>query len=157
MSDTGIILTGGCQCGDVRYTARAANDEAYYCHCRMCQRAVGNVFAAFVNVKKRDVTWDRGTPARFASTPFARRPFCARCGTPLGFEYVESENMDLTVGSLDHPDRVRPTSHFGIESRVSTFHVEDGLPGKRTDEVAHIMKKWKDTFGDDVEPGPRGG
>ncbi|MCP4619929.1 MAG: GFA family protein, partial [Bradyrhizobium sp.] len=28
-------MTGGCQCGRVRYVARVADDEAYLCHCRM--------------------------------------------------------------------------------------------------------------------------
>lgn len=155
MTDGQLLLAGGCQCGRIRYAARASTNEAYYCHCRMCQRAVGNVFATFVNLKKRDVTWERGEPSYFASSSFSRRGFCAHCGTPLSFEYLDSENMDLTVGSLDAPSQVRPTSHFGIESRVASFHVEDGLPGRRADEAASLLKRWKDAYGDDVVPGPR--
>ena len=34
-------MTGGCQCGRVRYAAEIDSDEAYLCHCRMCQRATG--------------------------------------------------------------------------------------------------------------------
>ena len=51
-----IDVTGGCQCGAVRYAARLAGDEAYWCHCRMCQRAVGNVTAALVNPLRSKVT-----------------------------------------------------------------------------------------------------
>ena len=40
-------LSGGCQCGRVRYEASVDSFDAYWCHCRMCQRAVGNVAAAF--------------------------------------------------------------------------------------------------------------
>jgi aspartate-semialdehyde dehydrogenase len=36
-------MTGGCMCGQVRYLARIGSDDAYLCHCRMCQRASGNV------------------------------------------------------------------------------------------------------------------
>ncbi len=50
-------LTGGCQCGRVRYTAAIASDDAYLCHCRMCQRATGGVAAAFKSVARADVTW----------------------------------------------------------------------------------------------------
>jgi hypothetical protein len=150
-----IELTGGCQCGAVRYRARAATSDAYYCHCRMCQRALGNVSAAFVNVKKIDVAFERGQPTYYASSKFARRGFCRECGTPLSFEYVARPNMDLTVGSLDHPERVRPTSHFGVESRLAAFHKPDALPEKRTEDAAHIVAMWKEAYGDDAVPGPR--
>ena len=32
------VLTGGCQCGAVRYALYAAPDRAGICHCRMCQK-----------------------------------------------------------------------------------------------------------------------
>ena len=40
-------MTGGCQCGRVRYSAEIASDDAYWCHCRMCQRWTGGVFLCF--------------------------------------------------------------------------------------------------------------
>lgn len=36
-------MTGGCQCGRIRYRVRVADPDAYLCHCRMCQRATGGV------------------------------------------------------------------------------------------------------------------
>jgi hypothetical protein len=150
-----VCLEGGCQCGAVRYEARAANHDAYFCHCRMCQRAFGNVFATFFNVKKENVTWTKGAPSYFSATTFARRGFCNQCGTPLTFEYLESKNMDLSVGSLDHPEALHPVMHVGVESRVAPFHGVTGLPEKRIDEFEHIIKKWRAAYGDDVVPGPR--
>src|SRR5688572_5554144 len=110
-------VTGGCQCGRVRYEAGIADDEAYLCHCRMCQRATGGFAAAFKNVKRAGVRWLNGEPDWYRSSPIAQRPFCSKCGTPLGFAFVEgSENIDLTLGSFDDPGRFRPVSHFGVES-----------------------------------------
>jgi hypothetical protein len=151
-----LTLTGGCQCGAVRFTAHAKSDEAYYCHCRMCQRAFGNVFAAYVNVAKDALTWDKGPPAYYASSKIARRGFCSTCGTPLTFEYDESKVMDLAVGALDEPERLRPVMHVGVESRVAAFHREDGLPVKRIDEFQHIVDKWKKAYGDAAMPGQPG-
>jgi hypothetical protein len=153
VSSEPLVLTGGCQCGAVRFTARAKSDEAYYCHCRMCQRAFGNVFATYVNVLKDDVIWDKGPPARHASSKIANRGFCSACGTPLTFEFHESRNMDLAVGALDEPGRLRPVMHVGVESRVATFHREDGLPVKRIDEFQHIVDKWKKAYGEGATPG----
>ena len=146
-------LTGGCLCGAVRYEARATHREGYYCHCRMCQLAFGNTRAAFINLRKDEVTWTAGKPAVYASSKFARRGFCARCGSPLSFEYLSSENMDLSVGSLDDPTAVAPVSHFAVESRIANWHAEDGLPGERLDEHVVLAQRWKASYGDDVVPG----
>lgn len=145
-------LHGGCLCGAVRYDARAPVREGYYCHCRMCQLAFGNTRAAFLNLPKAAVTW-HGEPAYYASSKIARRGFCGRCGTPLSFEFLESERMDLSVGSLDEPALVAPTSHFAVESRIASWHADDGLPGERLDQNAKLTARWKQAYGEAVEPG----
>lgn len=136
-------MTGGCQCGRVRYSAEVQGDDAYLCHCRMCQRATGGVSIAFKNVKLASVTWER-EPDRFASSPIARRGFCSACGTPLTFEYVErSENIDLTVGSFDDPSRFRPTSNFGAESIHAAWLDVRELPRQRSDEYEPLVSRWE--------------
>lgn len=140
-------MTGGCQCGRVRYSAEVADDDAYLCHCRMCQRATGGVSIAFKNVKRAGLTWER-EPDRYRSSPFARRGFCSACGTPLTFEFDEgSENLDLTVGSFDDPARFRPTSHFGVESRHEAWMETRGLPEQRSDTYAPLAERWEKAGG----------
>lgn len=136
------IMTGGCQCGRIRYEVGIANDEAYLCHCRMCQRATGSVFAAFKGVKKADVLWLGDEPDWYESSPIARRPFCASCGTPLGFAFPDSENMDLTVGSFDAPGRFKPIHHFGAESLHEAWLDTSGLKRIRTEEYQPVVDKW---------------
>ena len=43
-------MSGGCACGKVRFEAEVDSDDAYLCHCRMCQRATGSVSIAFKNL-----------------------------------------------------------------------------------------------------------
>ncbi|MEX6723750.1 GFA family protein [Parapedomonas caeni] len=148
-----MILTGGCQCGAKRYRVETESPEAYYCHCRMCQKAVGNVFAAFVNVPKAAVDWATLGPDLYHSSRLAERGFCARCGTPLSFAFPDSDRMDLTIGSLDDPVAVHPSSHFGIESRVPGWSHEDGLPGKRVDDSPEIVARWEAAYGVGTRPG----
>ena len=145
-------VEGGCLCGRVRYRATPENRDGYYCHCRMCQLAFGNTRAAYFNLRKSEVQW-RAEPAYYASSKIARRGFCAHCGTPLSFEFLDSQRMDLSVGSLDEPSLFKPTEHFGAESRVAAWHVPDGLPEKRIDEFAPIVERWRKAYGDAVEPG----
>lgn len=134
-------LTGGCQCGAVRFSTTHAGRDAYWCHCRMCQRALGNVAAAFWNVTKDSLTW-QGERTTYMSSPFGRRGFCGACGTPLTFDYPDSPKIDLTVGALDNPGAVSLTSHFGTESRVHGWTAGEGLPEMRTDDYAPLQQRW---------------
>ena len=143
MTDT---MAGGCACGRIRYTARVENDDAYLCHCRMCQRATGSISIAFKNVKKADVTWER-EPDWYVSSPIARRSYCRECGTSFGFAFPDSENMDLTVASFDDPSRFVPKHHFGAESLHRAWLNTEGLPEKRTDEYQPLVDKWINATG----------
>ncbi len=136
-------VTGGCQCGRIRYTAEIENYDAYLCHCRMCQRATGGVSIAFKNLPKVRRHWER-EPEWYYSSPIARRPFCNACGTPLGFEFIDGENCDLTVGSFDDSSPFVPTSNFGAESRHDAWSDTAHLPATRCDEHAPLVKRWKD-------------
>ena len=155
MSDANPLpaLSGGCLCGAVRYEARPTHREGYYCHCRMCQLAFGNTRAAFINLRKDEVSWTAHAPAFYASSKIARRGFCGSCGTPLSFEYLDSERMDLSIGSLDMPQAITLVSHFAIESRLAGWHGDDGLPGERLDAQARLRERWQTAYGADVVPG----
>jgi hypothetical protein len=140
-------VTGGCQCGRVRYEAGIKDDEAYLCHCRMCQRATGGVAAAFKSVKRADMRWVGEEPDWYESSPIAARPFCSRCGTPLGFAYPESEKLDLTVGSFDDAGRFRPAYHFGAESLHEAWLDTTELKRVRSDEYQVLVDKWVSAVG----------
>lgn len=140
-------VTGGCQCGRVRYKVEIADDDAYLCHCRMCQKATGGVAAAFKNVLRADLHWLGEEPSWYRSSQIAERPFCATCGTPLGFRYPDSDKMDLTVGSFDTPDRFRPSMHFGAESMHEAWLDTSDLKRTRSDEYQPLVEKWTKAIG----------
>ncbi len=121
-------ISGGCQCGAVRYRASAVTDTSHICHCRMCQKAVGNFFAALFGVPKHALTWTRGQPATFMSSEHVARGFCAQCGTPLFYEYMLGDDLALTTGSLDDPAQFRPKDQFGLEAVMPWF---GGIAGVR--------------------------
>ena len=127
-------LTGGCQCGAVRYALHEEPSGPHICHCRMCQKAFGSFFAPLTGVKGDKFEVTRGTMAVFLSSDKAERGFCARCGTPLSFRYVHSERIAVSIGSLDEPARVVPKNQFGIEARLPYFAALAALPGDKTTE-----------------------
>jgi hypothetical protein len=144
MSET---MTGGCQCRRIRYTVKIGSDDAYLCHCGYCRHATGGASIAFKNVRFADVAWTAAPPDWYRSSPIARRPFCSTCGTPLGFQFLDGENMDLTIGSFDDPSRFRPTSNFGIETALPAWLDASHLPGKRLDEHQPAVDRWMNALG----------
>jgi hypothetical protein len=123
-------VTGGCQCGAVRYRLAGELSNPHLCHCRMCQKAFGSFFAPLVGVTLADFALTRGTLSIFSSSDQADRGFCSHCGTPLSFSYRGSGRISISIGSLDHPERVQPRMQVGIEARlpyVAHLHeIEDG-------------------------------
>ena len=140
------IMTGGCACGRIRYTAQVDDDDAYLCHCRMCQRSTGSVSIAFKTLHKDAVAWSR-EPDWYVSSAIAHRPFCRECGASLGFAYPDSEKMDLTVASFDDPARFRPRHHFGAESIHRAWLDTTGLPETRSDEYQALTDRWMNKVG----------
>lgn len=123
---------GGCQCGRIRYVAEGPRDRSSVCYCRMCQKAAGSPFMAFVRFPARQVRWSR-SPETFASSNQAERGFCRECGTPLTYRQVGGPNISLTINSLDDPESVRPDMRFSAEAAVSWCAILDALPAVETD------------------------
>lgn len=128
------VHSGGCQCGAVRYAITTPFENPHICHCRMCQKAFGNYFAALVGTRKAGLTWTRGAPSFFRSSSVVQRGFCSACGTPLTFAYDHSERIAVSIGSLDQPDTVVPSTQYGIEARRAAFELLHTLPGTRTED-----------------------
>lgn len=127
MTTSGDTVSGGCQCGAVRYSATPQPETSHICHCRMCQKAGGNFFAALISVGRDAITWTRGAPAEFESSAEGRRGFCRDCGTPLFYDYRTSKHFCLTTGSLDNPAAFPPKIQFGVEAQLPCFTDLTGL------------------------------
>jgi hypothetical protein len=129
-----VRITGGCQCGAVRYALHAEPTGASICHCRMCQKAFGSFFAPLTGVPPDKFELTRGEMSIFRSSDQTERGFCQKCGTPLTFHYVGKPRISVSIGSLDEPEKFQPVEQFGIESRLSWFGALAALPGDKTTE-----------------------
>jgi hypothetical protein len=109
-----MSVTGGCQCGAVRFRAEALG-EASICHCRMCQKATGGLFGPYVALD--GLAWTRGERRRFQSSNKVWRGFCEACGTPLTWEHVAGL-VSVTIGALDDPAAVQVTEQLGSASKL---------------------------------------
>jgi hypothetical protein len=122
-------LEGGCQCGAIRYRVTGAPVMAAICHCAMCRRANAAPAVAWAMFQETQVAFLSGRPTTYTSSPEARRGFCSVCGTQICFtaDYIPGL-IDLTIGSLDHPDKIAPTLHYWDSKRLPWVHFADDLP-----------------------------
>ena len=123
-------LTGGCQCGAVRFRVERLG-RASICHCRMCQKAFGGFFGPLVT--GFGVEWTRGAPNWFQSSNKVRRGFCAACGTPLAYDFGAAA-IELAIGAFDDPAVAAPTIQVNPQDRVSFFDDLMSLPVRQPGE-----------------------
>jgi len=123
------IFEGGCLCGEVRYRATAEPLRGVICHCAMCRRHSGAPALAFVHFPLDAFQWLGAMPSWFQSSSNAACGFCSRCGSTLAMrEDVLADRVQVCVGTLDEPSRVRIDDHVWTRSRVSWFDTCDDLP-----------------------------
>ncbi|WP_298841215.1 GFA family protein [uncultured Roseobacter sp.] len=92
-------MEGQCLCGAVHIIVDGAHDpRPGACHCRMCQRWSGGLFLCFeADAVAVTVVGEVG---RFASSDFAERAFCPRCGSHLWMRDGDGE-YNLMPGLFD--------------------------------------------------------
>jgi hypothetical protein len=74
----------------VRYESREPPTEGYYCHCTMCRKHYGGLFAAAVRIPGVALKFTKSRPKYYRSSAWAKRGFCSDCGSPVAF-FFEGE------------------------------------------------------------------
>jgi hypothetical protein len=60
---------------------------------------------------------------------------CGICGTPLYLKYDSRADTAVAAGTLDNPQAVTPTHHYGVEGRLAWADIGADLPGRETRET----------------------
>ena len=125
-------LTGGCQCGVVRYECSAEPIFTGNCHCRECQKASGGAYVPAIGIPT-DALKITGAVKYFESRADSghtvSRGFCAVCGGRL---FGKSAGMPgitaIMAGSLDDPSRFKPAMDIYTSSAQPWDHMNPQLP-----------------------------
>jgi hypothetical protein len=67
-----------------------------------------------------------GQPSILLSSKGVERRFCDVCGTSLTYK-VSPGFIDVTLGSLDNPEQVRPRKEVWVKERVSWNPLDEAL------------------------------
>lgn len=124
--------SGGCLCGAVRYRVTGPLRGVVACHCGQCRRSSGHHVAA--TAARREDVVITGEVTWYASSPEARRGFCARCGSNLFWERPGSGGISIFAGSLDLPTGLRLKGHIHVAGKGDYYEIADGLPQAEADD-----------------------
>lgn len=117
------MLTGGCQCGGLRYECEDEPSTLYICHCTECRRQSASAFGMSLEVRRTGFRLTRGTP-RFWTRPAdsgntVRCAFCPDCGTRIWHEGgLDAPLITVKAGSLDEPVDASRAIHIWTASKL---------------------------------------
>ena len=146
VKDKQPFASGGCLCGKVRYEIWGEPAGVGYCHCRMCQLALGAPLNAWAAFKKSLVTFVGDHPKVYRSSRIAKRAFCENCGTSLYTDIKgpqSEEYYSIRLATLDNPEDFPPTCHFGVENQLPWLDINDDLPRLRTGDDPELAASWQ--------------
>jgi hypothetical protein len=128
-----LPLTGGCNCGAVRYEVSAPLMGATYCHCRRCQRRSGAAASPSAHPAPGTFRIVAGSEALRMWDPGdggGEKWFCGICGSHIYADNPRHENsIGIRMGSFDTDPGVRPDAHQFVASAAPWEPIpDDGLP-----------------------------
>jgi hypothetical protein len=103
----------------------------------MCQKSLGSPFGAALILKKDQVRFVSGSPVWYGSSDLAQRGFCGRCGSPVAYQRLDTDDFVIWVGTLDDPDRFEPRNHWWTQTRIAWGDVHPGLADGTGDLPSH--------------------
>ena len=145
-----LPLTGGCQCGALRYEVRAEPLSLYVCHCTECQRQSGSGFGMSAVVPRQDFAFTKGKPRRYSRTADSGRvidgDFCGACGVrPIHYPRANEKVAILKPGTLDDTSWLVPVGHIWTGSAQAWIPIPKGsvIHEGHPDDLTSLMDAWR--------------
>jgi hypothetical protein len=127
-----LPLTGGCNCGAVRFEIDAPLRSSMYCHCRRCQRRTGTAASANAAVEPGSFRIVAGEDRLKAWAPpdGAEKWFCGDCGSALFSRSPgDHDKVGVRLGAFDEDPGIRPQVRQYVAYAAPWEPLpDDGLP-----------------------------
>ena len=125
-------ITGGCQCGAVRYEATGDAIFAGHCQCGDCRKSSGAAHvtgAAFPDAAVKFTGNLKGYSSKAESGGMATREFCPICGGRVSFRSTNMPGMViLLAGTMDDLGAITPAMAVYGKRHVAWDHLDPALP-----------------------------
>ena len=125
-----MVLTGGCQCGAVRYEIAKEPLAVYVCHCRECQKQSASAFGISLLVPRDAFRVERGEVCTWSRrTDSGRRldcMFCPTCGSRVWHASPGSATITVKGGSLDRSVDLTHAVHIWTSRKLPGVIIPEG-------------------------------
>ena len=101
-----------------------------HCHCSICRKHHGAMFATFVAVPSAQFKWRAGEKSvgSYETSPGGSRSFCRVCGSVTPLELPQAGIVFVFAGNLEGDFEARPQSHIFVKSKAPRYEITDDLP-----------------------------
>ena len=120
------MANGRCLCGEVRFNISGELSKMTHCHCSMCRKLHGSLFATMMHAEELIYSQGEDYIQTHAASSNLTRAFCKKCGSSLP-EKSARGGYYVPAGLLDDDPGVRPTSHIFTESKADCYAITDNL------------------------------
>jgi hypothetical protein len=113
-------LSGGCLCGDVKFTAEPVNDEMGVCHCEMCRRWTGGTYMA-VSCGNSVKFENENALGVYKSSGYGERVFCKTCGSTIAWRLQDGSHTSLSAQAFDDPSVFKFKTEIFVDEQPDNY------------------------------------
>ena len=123
------VVTGGCLCGAIRYTATGDPIAKLACHCSDCQKQNGTAFSITAVYPDEAVSFTGKLTTyvgKGSSGGEVLRKFCGTCGSPVFSHPSVLKGLTMVkAGTLDDAKSFLPQAHAWVRSKHDWIDIGD--------------------------------
>ena len=134
--------TGQCMCGAVKFSASDVPKDFSSCYCQMCQRWVGTAYRGVLVPTESLTISGRDNIRVFASSAFAERANCKKCGSAIWWRLTAGPYVgktSISLGLLDDTDGMVLSGELFVDFKNSTNDIPEGISQMTSEEAAKIV------------------
>lgn len=122
------MTLGSCLCGTVRFEVSGPYKWMAHCHCSMCRKHHGALYATTLGADRKNFRWLSGADdiVQYRSSAVFQRPFCQHCGTSV--PNLSDEMAVVPAGTLHDDPEIKPQAHIFVASKSPMWDINDDLP-----------------------------
>ncbi|MCB1668420.1 MAG: GFA family protein [Porticoccaceae bacterium] len=129
-----IEAKGSCLCGAVVIQALSMSSNVGACHCGMCRKWSGGPLLAVDCNTEVQISGEDNITA-YASSEWAERGFCSKCGTHLFYKLKQTGQYIIPVGLFDVTSKLNFDHQIFIEEKPEYYSFANETKNMTGEEV----------------------